>query len=250
MTRAKAGLIKALRRPPIGPAIVLFCSFVGFGVLCHGADVGLPVTVYTSLFIFALPAQVILVDQIARDVPTWTAVVAVAFTGVRLLPMTVALMPHLRGGRRPKPLDYLASHFVAVTMWIESMRRIPFMPRRMRVSFFFGLALVLVGVSVAGSIVGFLLADRLPRIVAASLIFLTPAYFLLGLIGATRSRADYAPILLGLCGAPLFMKIAPSIDLIAAGLAGGTLSYVLFRRRRADAAAAKLPSTSGFKDAK
>jgi predicted branched-subunit amino acid permease len=232
MTRAKAGFIKAFRHPPLPAATVLCASFVGFGVLCHGAHVGLAAAVYTTIFIFALPAQVILADQIARDVPLWTAVLAVGFTGVRLLPMTVSLMPHLRGGRRPKALDYLASHFIAVTMWIESMRRVPFLPRRMRVSYFFGLGIILIGVSVVGAVSGYLLADRVPRTVAAALIFLTPIYFTLGLLGNARVRADYAPILLGLCAAPIMMKIAPSFDLVAAGLFGGTVSFFAFRRRR------------------
>ena len=231
MTREKAGFIKAFRHPPLPAATVLCASFVGFGVLCHGDHIGLAAAVYSTIFIFALPAQVILADQIAREVPLWTAVLAVGFTGVRLLPMTVSLMPHLRGAGRPKPLDYLAAHFIAVTMWIESLRRIPFLPRGMRVSYYFGLAVILVGVSVAGAVAGYLLADRLPRTVAAALIFLTPIYFTLGLLGSARARADYAPILLGFCAAPIFMRIAPSFDLVAAGLFGGTLSFFAFRRR-------------------
>jgi predicted branched-subunit amino acid permease len=244
MTRETVGFIKAFRRPPLPAATVLYASFVGFGVLCHGAHVGLAAAIYTTIFIFALPAQVILADQIARDAPLWTAILAVGFTGVRLLPMTVSLMPHLRGGRRPKALDYLASHFIAVTMWIESLRRIPFMPRRMRVSYYFGLGVFLIGVSVMGAVSGYLLADRVPRTVAAALIFLTPIYFTLGLLGNARARADYAPILLGLCSAPLFMKIAPSFDLVAAGLFGGTLSFFAFRRREPS----KPHSASGRRD--
>src|SRR5208282_4690933 len=101
MTRAKAGLIKAFRDAPLAPAAVLGLSFVGFGVLCHGTQFGLAAALYTTVFVFALPAQVVLVDQIARHVPLWSAALAVAFTGVRLLPMTVSLLPHLRAGRRP-----------------------------------------------------------------------------------------------------------------------------------------------------
>ncbi len=103
--RAKIGFIKALRNPPVAPAAVLCLSFIGFGVLCHGAHIGLAPSLYTTVFVYALPAQVILVDQIARGIPMWTAALAVAFTGVRLLPMTVALMPHLLAGRRPRPVD-------------------------------------------------------------------------------------------------------------------------------------------------
>ncbi len=230
MTRAKAGLLKAFRDAPRAPAAVLGLSFVGFGVLCHGTHFGLAPALYTTVFVFALPAQVILVDQVMRHVPLWTAALAVAFTGVRLLPMTVALMPHLRAGRRHRPLDYLLAHFIAVTMWIESMRRIPFLPRGLRLPYFSGLAIILVGVSSAGTIAGYLIADDLPLTAAAGLIFLTPVYFLLGLIGSARKAADYAPVFLGLCSAPVFMKLVPSFDLVLTGLVCGTVSSLLFRR--------------------
>jgi predicted branched-subunit amino acid permease len=248
MTRAKAGLIKALRDPPVAPAAVLCLSFVGFGVLCHGAHLGLAPSLYTTIFVFALPAQVILVDQIARDIPLWTTALAVAFTGVRLLPMTVALMPHLRAGRPPRLIDYAAAHFVAVTMWIESMRRIPRLPRDMRLPYYFGLAIILAGVSFAGTIAGYLIADHLPRTVAAGLIFLTPAYFFMGLIGNGHARGDYAPIVLGFCGAPLFMKLVPSFDLVSTGLLAGTASFLLFRRRHAAVPAVETYSASRHAD--
>lgn len=231
LTRGNAGFFRALRNPPVAPAAVLCFSFVGYGVLCRGADLGLLASLYTTVFIFALPAQVILVDDLARGIPIWTTTLAVAFTGVRLLPMTVALMPYLRAGRRPKAFDYLAAHFIAITLWIESMRRIPFLPRRMRMPYYFGLALMLVGVSVFGTVVGYVIADGLPRVVGASLIFLTPTYFFLGLLGNCRRAADYAPVLLGLCSEPLVAKIAPGFDLVLVGLIGGTASFFLFRRR-------------------
>ena len=230
MRRANVGFIKALRNAPRAPAAVLGLSFVGFGVLCHGAGFGLAPALYTTVFVFALPAQVILADHIGRHVPLWTTALAVAFTGVRLLPMTVALMPHLRAGRRPRWLDFIAAHFIAVTVWIESMRRIPFLPRAMRIPYFFGLVFVLVGVSFAGTVTGYLIADNLPPVVAAALIIMTPIYFFLGLTGSARTRADFAPIFLGFCSAPLFMAAAPGFGLILTGLAAGTTSFLLFRR--------------------
>lgn len=227
ISRAKAGFFKVFREPPIAPALVLCLSFVGFGVLCEGLHLGLMPTLYTTVFVFALPGQVVLVDQIARGVPILTAALAVSFTAVRLLPMTVALMPHLQKGGRSRWLDYVMAHFVAVTMWIESMRRIPRLPRGMRPSYYFGLALILVGVSVTGTVAGYLLAGHLPRNLAGALIFLTPIYFFLGLISNTRSKRDYAPIALGFVGAPFFMKLAPSFDLVLTGVVGGSVAFLL-----------------------
>jgi predicted branched-subunit amino acid permease len=232
LSRRSAGLIKAFRNPPLAPATVLCFSFIGFGVLCRGAHIGLAPSLYTTVFMFALPGQVVLVDQMARDIPLWTTALAVAFTGVRLLPMTVSLIPYLRAGRGPRFFDYFVAHFVAVTMWIESMRRIPFLPRGMRLPYYFGLAIILVGVSVAGTVAGYMIADQLPLTVAASLIFLTPAYFLLGLLGNCRRGSDYAPVLLGVFLEPVAAKIAPSFDLVLTGLVAGTASFFIFRRAR------------------
>lgn len=232
MTPAKAGFLKAFRDAPLAPAAVLGLSFAGFGVLCHGVNLGLVPALYTTVFIFALPAQVVLADQVSRHASLWMAALAVTFTGVRLLPMTAGLMPYLRDGRRPRWVHYLASHFIAVTMWIVAVGRIPLLPRAMRLSYFFGLAVILAGVSFAGTIAGYLLAGSLPRAVAAGLIFLTPIYFFLGLMGNARKAADYAPVLLGLCIAPLSMKLAPRFDLILTGLVAGTASFFLFRRRQ------------------
>jgi predicted branched-subunit amino acid permease len=231
VSRQLAGFFRALKSAPRVPAAVLCFSYIGFGAFCHSTDLGLAAAVYTTIFVFALPAQVILVDEIGRNASLAATALAVAFTGVRLLPMTVALMPHFLAGGRAKLKHYLAAHFVAVTMWIESMRRVPGLPLPMRLPFFLGLALVLVGTSVCGTIAGYILAGVLPSFVAAALIFLTPMYFTLGLLGSCRVSSDYAPIILGFCLAPFFAAYLPSGDLLATGLVGGTLSFLIRRSR-------------------
>jgi predicted branched-subunit amino acid permease len=217
---------------------------VGFGALCHSVGLGLAPALYTTVFVFALPAQVILVDHLSRGLSLWTAALAVAFTGVRLLPMTIALMPHLRAGARPRPIDYLAGHFVAATMWIESMRRIPTLPRAMRLPYYWGLAVILIGVSVVGTVTGYTISDRLPATGAAALIFLTPAYFFLGLLSTAKRFSDHAPIFFGVCLAPVAMKVAPQFDLMLAGLVGGTISFLIYKRGRGAAKAQTVEDTA------
>src|SRR6516165_2804137 len=94
-----------------------------------------------------------------------------------------------------------------------------------------------------------LIADHLPLTVAASLVFLTPAYFFLGLLGNCRRGPDYAPVLLGLCLEPVAAKIAPSFDLVLTGLVAGTASFLIFRRAREAPKPQSVATISGYRDA-
>lgn len=230
-----AGYFKAFRDRPLVPSAILCTSFIGFGALAKSTGFGLFPAVYTTVFVFALPGQVVLIDQMTRGVTLLGAALAVTVTAVRLLPMTVALMPQLRTRNRSAWLDYLAAHFIAVTIWIESARRLPMIPRAMRLPYFLGLGTILVSVSTFGTIVGFFAAGVLSNALAAALLFLTPLYFSLGMISAARSWLDYAPLLLGFSLGPLFFVLAPSVDLLLTGLVGGTIAFILGWRKRAKA---------------
>ena len=72
------------------------------------------------------------------------------------------------------------------------------------------------------SALGYFLAERLPVPLAASLVFLTPAFFLVSLLSGIRWRFEYGAVLLGAILGPLTYKFAPEFDLFIAGLAGGT----------------------------
>jgi hypothetical protein len=139
-------------------------------------------------------------------------------------------MPLLRGKRGLSFIHFLASHFVAITIWIEAMRRIPALPAAMRLSYFFGLAVGLVSVGFAGTIAGFAAADFLPKSLAAALLFLNPLYFFLGLMGGVSRVLDYFPLFLGFVLGPLFYLLTPSIDLALTGLVGGTATFLLLHR--------------------
>ncbi len=227
-----AGYVKALREPPLIPAAILGTSFIGFGALARSTDFGLGPALFSTLFVFALPGQVVLVDQLSRGLPLLSIALAVTVTAVRLLPMTVTLMPQLRGFRRPVWVDYLVSHFVAVTVWIESMRRLPLLPSVMRLPYFLGMATLLIGASAAGTVIGFFAAGFLPRTWAAALLFLTPLYFFLGLMSGARRFGDYVPLFIGFALGPVFFLLMPSIDLLLTGLVGGTVTFLIAKRQR------------------
>ena len=218
---------RGARGTPFLPAIILFGTFVGFGALTSETGLTWLDTIFMSIFIFALPAQVALVDQMARGASIFTAALAVTATAMRLLPMTVALLPMIRDRRVPKWMEFAVAYFVAVTMWVEAMRRVPGVPRHLRAAYVLGITAWLVAFSSAGGLLGFFLAARVPAVIAATLLFLTPIHFVLSMLSTARSTATVMPIVLGLLLGPLFHVIVPGLDLFLTGLIGGSISFLL-----------------------
>jgi predicted branched-subunit amino acid permease len=227
--------LHGVRETPLIPPFILCLTFLGFGALASETGISLLNTLFMAVFIFALPGQVVLVDEMARGASVVTAAIAVTATAVRLLPMTVSLLPVIRDRTGPKWLEFLVAYFVAITYWVEAMRRTPRHPRPLRAAYTLGIAAALVLASSIGAAGGFLLAANVPRPVAAALLFLTPMYFLLSLVASSRSRADLLPIAAGLGFGPVLHLAVPDWDLLLTGLVGGTLSFAATRwwRRKA-----------------
>ena len=76
----------------------------------------------STLLVWAGPAQVILISTLGGGAQLIEVAIAVGLSGVRLLPMVVALMPLLRGPNTKAHQLLLPAHFTAVSMWVESMR--------------------------------------------------------------------------------------------------------------------------------
>lgn len=217
------------------PAFILACTGAGFGALAHDADVSAGLAAFMSVVLYATPAQVVLVDQIARGVTLWGGAFAVMLTGIRLLPMTVTLMPYLRSPT-VRPWQYLlAAHFVAITGWTEGFRRLPKLPESLRMPHFLGLGSGLVLALVTGTCVGYWLASHVPPLLTSALLFMTPLYFTMSLILNAKQRIDWAALGAGAALGPLFYLAAPGFDLLLTGLLGGTIAFLLRdppRRRR------------------
>lgn len=208
------------------PVLVVICTFVGFGALAREVGFSLGQAAFTSVSVFALPNQVLLADQIGHGATLATAFFAVLLAGVRLLPLIVSLMPLLRADRStPSWLWPLIAHFVAITVWVESMRHLPHLPVGLRVPYYLGFAIALTCATVAGTVFGYLLSANVPPSVAAVLIFLSPIYFILSLIIVASAFLDKAAIVLGAILGPLFFYVMPGFDLLFTGLVGGTLAY-------------------------
>ena len=221
-----------MRRAPSTSAVVLICSFIGYGALAHESGLGLIQALAVALFIWALPGQVVLVSEMAVGAALWSAAISVTLTSVRLMPLAVVLMPILRGERTGKLHQILLAHFCAVTIWVESMQRLPAMPRAERVPYYWGFCSFLVVTNLIATVVGHQLAAVLGVVLAAGLLFLTPLYFVLSMLRAMDSETDRLALLFGFALGPLVFVTLPGFELVLSGLVGGTMAYVVGRLRR------------------
>jgi predicted branched-subunit amino acid permease len=211
------------------PALVLLTAMIGFAGLAKEAGFTLAQTLFMTVFIWALPAKVVLIGAVLSGASLFGAGLAVTLSSIRLLPMVVALMPEMRGPGTRRWVLYFLSHFVAVTSWVMALQLLRSVPRDMRTSFYAGIVIPLMLAGLAVVTVVYLIAESLSPTVSAALLFLTPMYFLTSLWGSARERAGHVAMVAGMVIGPVFHAFAPRFDLVAAGVIGGGLAYAFHR---------------------
>ena len=214
-------------------AYVLFGTFVGIGALGHDFGFSLLWMVLSTALIWAAPAQVILISALGTGGGAIEAAIAVTLSGVRLLPMVVALLPMLRTETTRTRDLVLPAHFTAISMWVESLRLLPAVPREQRIAFCNGLSFGLLSSATIATAVGFYLAGSLPQVYAAALLFLTPLSFTVSVVRNSHQLVDRLAFASGLVLAPFLATLHVDLDLLWSGVIGGTLAYLLYRLRRA-----------------
>ena len=214
------------------PALILMVTFVGFGVLCRESGLTLGQAMFITASVWALPSQVVLVGSIASGASLLVTWIAVALSAVRLTPMVAAWVPLVRQPGMPRWRLLALSHFVAITAWVWSFLKLPTLPRSARIPYFAGFAVILSVCNIAVTAASFLLAGALPIKAAAALFFLTPIYFLTALSAAARIAAERYALAIGLALGPLLNWLDVGLDLLWAGLGGGTLAWLAGRRWR------------------
>lgn len=215
------------------PAFILTAAFVGYAGLARETGLTLYETLAMTGLVWALPSVVVLTGALSSGMGILPAGIAVALASVRLMPMTMALMPLIKvPGKTRNWQLLLASHFVAVTAWVYAMKNLPDLPREGRLPFFVGFGGAVSTFVFCMTGVAYLSVERMPDMVAGALFLLTPVYFLCSLWGAARLNADKAAMIAGLVLGPLFFLYLPGLDLLWTGLVGGTIAYVVTRFMR------------------
>ncbi|MEP9348003.1 AzlC family ABC transporter permease [Xanthobacter sp. KR7-225] len=221
------GLVRGVRSVA---TVMLLGSFIGFGALLEGVGFPLVAGLVSTLLIWALPAQVILVGGIVSGTALPAVALAVTLSSIRLLPMVVSLAPYMRGPRRSLVSEAACAHFVAMTLWVEGLRLLPKVPGEGRVPYTLGLGHAYVVISGAGTIAGYMLAGSVPGPLAAGLLLLTPLSFTVLMVRNARAATDWLALGAGLVLMPLTMGLDGGLDLMIAGVGGGTLAYLVGRR--------------------
>lgn len=215
--------------------LVLAGTYIGMGALAHDFGFSSWWLALSTVLVWAAPAQVILISALGAGSALIEAAIAVTLSAIRLFPMVVALLPLLRGeGTRLRDL-LLPTHFTSVSMWVESIRLLPGVPRERRIAFCNGLAVGYMSTAASFGFVGYYLAAELPRLFAGALLFLTPLSFLLSTARNAKAMMDKLALVLGLLLGTILTATNVQLDLLWTGIGGGTLAYIVHRLREAAA---------------
>jgi predicted branched-subunit amino acid permease len=201
--------------------------------LAHDYGFSLSWVLLSTLLIWAGPAQVILLSALGAGATPLEAALAVGLSGVRLLPMVVSLLALIKQpDARARDL-ILPAHLTAVSMWVESLRLAPAVPRPQRIAFCNGLGLAFMVAAHGGTAIGFYLAASLPPLLTAGLLFLTPMSFLVSTARNAKLLVDRLALALGLVVGPLLAFGQVGLDLMWTGFIAGTCAYGMHRLRGA-----------------
>jgi predicted branched-subunit amino acid permease len=225
-----AGL-KAMSRSVF--SYVLVGTYISIGALAHDFGFSAPWAVLSTVLMWAGPAQVIIITMLGAGAPAFEVALAIGLSGIRLLPMVVAMLPVLKTPATRHRDLLLPAHFTAASMWVEVLRLAPNIPREARIGFANGIGGGFMAVAVVFCIVGHYLASSLPALLVAGLLFLTPMSFLISVIQNARLLSDGLALVFGLVLAPLLAIYNVNLDLLWTGLVGGAAAYAIHRLREA-----------------
>ena len=213
-------------------AFIIIGSYIGYGALAHDLNFSLLWTLLSTLLIWAAPAQVIAVSTLGTGSTLVQAAIAVALSAIRLFPMAASMLPMMKT-KKTRTIDLLLpAHFTAVAVWVESLRLLPQMPRENRIPFCNGFCFTLAGYGVAATTAGYLLAAKLPPMLAVAVLFITPLSFFFSTAGSARALSDRLAFAFGLVLAPVLGALKVELNLVIAGLVAGTAGFAIARIRR------------------
>jgi predicted branched-subunit amino acid permease len=205
--------------------LVLFATYLGIGALAHDTGFSLGWVLASTALVWAGPAQIILISTLGSGATVLQAAIAVGVSAIRLFPMVVSVLPMMRTPQTKRRDLVLVTHFIAVTLWVECVRLLPQVPRKRRIPFTLGLGVGLCLVCLSANALGYGLAARLPPLLGAAILLLTPLAFLLSTARNCRQLSDVLALVLGLALFPLVSLLNTGVDILISGITAGTIAY-------------------------
>ncbi len=225
----RAAAFAGLRAALGFPGLILGSTYIGMGALFRESGFALWQGMVSTATAWAAPGQIVFVELASVGASLFAITAAVALTNARLLPMTVVLVPWLRGERVPIWLLYLSAHFIAVTGWAQAMRVCPKIPEAERMPYFLGCAVMLWLITLCCTYVGYELAGVIPSALALGLVFLNPIYFMLVFASDLGNRGKVLALSFGAVAGPLLHVASPDWGLLLTGLLAGSLAFFAAR---------------------
>jgi predicted branched-subunit amino acid permease len=216
--------------------LVLFATYLGIGALAHDSRFSLGWALGSTVLVWAGPAQIILISTLGSGATAVQAAIAVTVSAIRLFPMVVSVLPLMKTPQTKRRHLVLATHFIAVTLWVECYRLLPKVPHERRIAFTHGLGCGLLVVCMVATTLGYGLAANLPPLFAAAILLLTPLAFLLSTARNCRQISDVLALVLGIALYPLVSMLHTGVDILISGVTAGSIAYgVHWWRERARA---------------
>lgn len=213
-----------------GAGAALTSSFFALGALFSESGMQLWHSALCTLIVFALPGQLAAAELYASGAGTAVILITVFLVNLRLMPMTIAILPLLRPPEQRGWRDFAAAHLVAVTSWVSFMGTRRDIPREQRYLYFACMGGMLWLCGVVATMLGWAAGGTLPPPLLAGLLFLNPVYFLCMMLRALARRADAAAMALGMLILPAAHAAIPQWDIILSGVIGGGAAFFLFDR--------------------
>ena len=201
--------------------LVLFATYLGIGALAHDTHFSLVWALCSTLFVWAGPAQIILITTLGSGATIIQSAIAVTVSAIRLFPMVVSVLPLMRTPttKRRELILRGASHRG------DTVGRMPSLPaagaaraaHRLRQRTW-----LRSGLGVSDRQHDRLFARRQPDADAgAAILLLTPLSFLFSTARNSREVADVVALALGVLLYPLAAKMNSGLDILVSGLVGG-----------------------------